>query len=93
MIGHISLAEKVDADFSYALRKALLRRVGARLRRDVASDRLLCFDEVRMFHGAAVGRVYRSIRAVPVEQIGGRSVAVLHSIETSWPTVWAASTS
>ena len=28
MIGHISLAEKVDADFSHALRKALLRRVG-----------------------------------------------------------------
>ena len=54
MIGHISLAEKVDADFSHALRKALLRRVGARLRRDVASDRLICFDEVRMFHGAAV---------------------------------------
>jgi hypothetical protein len=71
MIGHISLAEKVDADFSHALRKALLRRVGACSRRDLASDRLLCFDEVRMFHGAAVGRVYRSIRAVPVEQIGG----------------------
>jgi DNA-binding sugar fermentation-stimulating protein len=33
MIGHISLAEKVDADFSHALRKALLRRVGACSRR------------------------------------------------------------
>ena len=71
MIGHISLAEKVDADFSHALRKALLRRVGARLRRDTASNRLLCFNEVRKIHGAAMRRVYRGIRVVPVGQIGG----------------------
>jgi hypothetical protein len=71
MIGHLSLKEQVDADFSRARRKALFRRVRTRLRRDAASDGLLCFDEVRKNHGAAVGRVYRGMRTVPVERIAG----------------------
>jgi hypothetical protein len=61
----------VDKDFSLTRRKALLRRIGARLRRDNASDGLLlCFDEVRELLGA-VGRVYRGMRTVPVGQIAG----------------------
>jgi hypothetical protein len=72
MIGHLSLEEQIEADFSRARRKALLRRVKARLRRDAAPDGLLCFDEVSKNHGAAVvGRVYQGIRTVPVAQIGG----------------------
>lgn len=67
----MSLEEQVDKDFTLARRKALLRRIGARLRRNAASDGLLlCFDQVRQTSGA-VGRVYRGMRTVPVGQIGG----------------------
>jgi hypothetical protein len=47
MVGYMSLEEQVDKDFSLARRKALLGRVGARLRRDNASEwLLLCFDDL-----------------------------------------------
>jgi hypothetical protein len=70
MVGYISLEEQVEKDFSLARRKALLGRIGARLRReDAASDgSLLCFDDLRRIPGA-VGRVYRGLRTVPVGQI------------------------
>ena len=42
MVGHVSLEEQVDADFSHARRKATLRRAGPRLRSDNASDGLPC---------------------------------------------------
>ncbi len=71
MVGYMSLEEQVDADFSRAHRKALLRQIGARLRRDAASNRLLCFDEVRQISGTAMGQVYRGPRTVPVGQIRG----------------------
>jgi hypothetical protein len=71
MIGHVSLEEEIEVDFSRARRKALLRQVRTRLRRDGASDGLLCFDEVRKYHGTAVGRVYRGMRTVAVAQIAG----------------------
>jgi hypothetical protein len=70
MIGHLSLEEQIEADFSRARRKALLRRVRTRLRRNAAPDRLLCFDDVRKITGA-MGRIYLGMRAVPVAQIGG----------------------
>jgi len=70
MVGYISLEEQVDRDFSLARRKALLGRIGARLRRDIASGGLLCFDDVRKIPGA-VGRVYRGFMTVPLVQIGG----------------------
>jgi hypothetical protein len=71
MVGYMNLEEQVGRDFRLAHRKALLGRIGARLRRRVAaSDRLLRFDEVRRISGA-VGRVYRGTRAVPVGQIRG----------------------
>jgi hypothetical protein len=69
MFGYM-LEEQVDRDFRVARRRALPRRIGARLRRDAASDKLLCFDEVTKIHGA-VGRVYRGMKTVPVGQIGG----------------------
>jgi hypothetical protein len=71
MIGHVSLEEQLEVDFSRARRKALLQRVRTHLRRDGASNGLLCFDEVRKNQGAAVGRVYRGMRTVPVAQIVG----------------------
>src|SRR5215217_7399997 len=71
MGGYMSLEEQVDADFSRARRRALLRKVRIRLRRDTASDELLlCFDDLRNFPGA-LWRIYRGIRTVPVAQIGG----------------------
>jgi hypothetical protein len=70
MVVHTSLEEQVDADFTRARRRALLRRIGPRLRTDAASNRLLCFDEIKKIPGAP-GRIYRGMRTVPVAQIGG----------------------
>jgi hypothetical protein len=70
VVSYISLEEQVDKDFGVARRRALLGRIGARLRRDAASDGLLCVDEVRGLPGASA-RVYRGTRTVPVGQIGG----------------------
>ncbi len=70
MVGYMSVEEQVDKDFSRARHKALLGRIGARLRRDTASGGLLCFDDLRKIHGA-MGRIHRGMRTVPVGQIGG----------------------
>src|SRR5918995_615586 len=69
MFGYM-LEERVDKDFGVARRKALLGRVGARMRRDNASNRVLCFDEVKKMPGAA-RRIHRGTWTVPVGQIGG----------------------
>ena len=70
MVGYMRLEEQVDADFSRARRRALLRKVRFRLRRNCAWEGLLCFDDLRKIPGA-VGRVYRGMRTVSVQQIGG----------------------
>ena len=70
MVGHTSLKEQVNRDFSRAYCKAPLRRIGTRLPRDAASDGLLCFDDVRKLPGASAC-VYRGMRTVLVSQIGG----------------------
>jgi hypothetical protein len=70
MVGYMSVEEQVDKDFSSARRKALIRRIGARLRREAASDRVLCFGDLRKIPGA-MGRIHRGMRTVPVEQIRG----------------------
>ena len=96
MIGYMSLEEQVDADFTRARRKALLRRIGARLRRDAASAGLLRFEEVRKVPGA-VGGVHRGRRTVPLGQIAGSVgrgrysefdrafLPAKASVETRWP--------
>ncbi len=70
MVGYMSAEEQVDADFSRARRRALLGRIRARLRRDIAPDGLLCLDDVRKVPGAA-GGIHRGMKTVPVGQIGG----------------------
>ncbi len=70
MVGYMSLEEQVDADFTRARGKVWLGRIAARLRRDVPSDRLLCFDEVREIR-RAVGGIYRGTTTVPLGQIAG----------------------
>ena len=71
MVGYMSLEEQVDADFSRARRKALLRRMRNRLRRENASEGvLLCFDDLSKIPGA-MGGIHRGMRTVPVKLIGG----------------------
>jgi hypothetical protein len=70
MVGYMNLEVQVDVDFSRARRRALLRRIGARLRRHRAWDGLLCSDDVRKIPGA-IGRIDRGMRTVLVSQIGG----------------------
>src|SRR5919205_1713140 len=61
---------QADRDFTRARRRAFLRRIGAFLRRDPASNELLSFDEVKRALGA-VEQVYLGMRTVPVEKIVG----------------------
>jgi hypothetical protein len=84
MVGHTSLEEQVDADFTRARRSSALRRIKTRLRRDAASDGLRCFDDVRKVP-KALGRIHRGMRTVPVDQIGGSVGRVPSSIGTSCP--------
>jgi hypothetical protein len=70
MVDYMSVEEQVDQDFCRARRRAFVRQVRARLRRDGASDGLLCFDDLRKVPGT-VERVHRGMRKVPVGQIGG----------------------
>jgi hypothetical protein len=70
MVGYMNLEVQVDADFSRARRRALLRQVRSRLQRDNASEGLLCFDDLRKIPGA-VGRIHRGLRTVSIRQIGG----------------------
>ena len=70
MIPYMDLNEQVDADFTRARRRARLRSVMARIRREHASNRLLSFDDVRREH-AANNRSYQGTRVVEMEEIVG----------------------
>src|SRR5215211_5467725 len=70
MIPYMDLNEQVDADFSHARRRARLRAVVARIRREHISTRLLSFDDVRR-EFAANNRLHRGRRVVEVEEIVG----------------------
>src|SRR5919112_6682848 len=71
MIPYMDLNEQVDADFTRARRRARLRAVVARVRREHTSNRLLSFEEVRREHSVANKRLHRGTRVVEVEQIVG----------------------
>src|SRR5919106_423861 len=70
MIPYMDLNEQVDADFTRARRRARLRALVARIRREHASNRLLSFDDVRREH-ATNNRLHRGSRVVEVDQIVG----------------------
>ena len=70
MIPYMNLNEQVDADFTRARRRARLRALVARIRREHASNRLLSFDDLRREH-AANNRLYRGTKVVEVEAIVG----------------------
>ena len=70
MVGYMNLEEQVDRDFTRARRRAYLHRMKARLRKDLACNRLLSFDEVKGSLGA-FNQVYLGVRVVPVKKIVG----------------------
>jgi hypothetical protein len=70
MIPYMNLNEQVDADFTRARRRARLRAVMARIRREHASNRLLSFDDVRR-ERVANNRLQRGTRVVEVDAIVG----------------------
>jgi hypothetical protein len=70
MIPYMDLNEQADSDFTYARRRALLRRVLARLRKNPASNRLLSFDDVRRALRAD-NRTYLGRRVVEADNIVG----------------------
>jgi hypothetical protein len=70
MIPYMDLNEQVDADFTRARRRARLRALGARIRGEQASNRLLSFDDVRREH-TANNRLHRGTRVVEADQIVG----------------------
>jgi hypothetical protein len=70
MIPYMDLNEQVDADFTRATRRARLRALGARLRSEQASNRLLSFDDVRR-ELVANNRLHRGTRVVEADEIVG----------------------
>jgi hypothetical protein len=70
MIPYMNLNEQVDADFTRARRRARLRAVVARIRRDHVSNKLLSFDDIRRGF-AANNRLQRGTRVVEVDEIVG----------------------
>lgn len=70
VIPGLRLRERSEADFADARRRAFLRRIGALLRRDPGSNRLLRFEQVKREFGAG-GQVYLGMRSVPVSKIVG----------------------
>jgi hypothetical protein len=70
MIPYLDLNEQADTDFIRARRRARLRAVVARFRREHASNRLLSFDDVRR-DLLADNRRYRGTKVVEVDEIVG----------------------
>jgi hypothetical protein len=70
MIPYMDLNEQVDVDFTRARRRARLRALAARIRREHASNRLLSFTDVRR-ELVANNRLHRGTRVVEVDQIVG----------------------
>src|ERR671921_1926770 len=71
MIPYMDLNEQVDADFTRARRRARLRAVVARVRREHTSNRLLSFDDLRRELSVTNKRLHRGTRVVEVDQIVG----------------------
>lgn len=70
MVAHMKVEEQVDADFGHAHRKAFLRRLAARLRRDPTLATPPCFGEVSKTLDAR-GGVRRGRRVVrPTDVVG-----------------------
>ena len=71
MIPYMNLNEQVEADFTRARRRARLRALVARIRREHSSNRLLSFEDLRRELSVANNRRPRGMRVVEVEEIVG----------------------
>jgi hypothetical protein len=71
MIPYMDLNEQVDADFTRARRRARLRAVLARIRREHTPNRLLSFEDLRRELSVANNRLHRGTRVVEVDEIVG----------------------
>jgi hypothetical protein len=70
MIPYMDLNEQVDADFTRARRRARLRAIVARIRREHVSNKLLSFEDLRRAL-VANNRLQRGTRVVEVDEIIG----------------------
>ena len=96
MIGYMSIEEQVDVDFIRARRRAFLRRVRARLRKDHPSVTMVSFEEASRKLGGQ-GGVRLGRRVVRMDRIVGsvgRSgqfdsgfMPVKRSLESRWKNV------
>ncbi len=96
MIGYMSIEEQVDVDFIRARRRAFLRRVRARLRRDLPSATMASYEGTNKMLGVR-GGVRLGRRVVRMDQIVGsvgRSgqfdsgfMPVKRSLEGRWKNV------
>jgi hypothetical protein len=98
---HLELPEQEEAakEFADARKKALLRRIGAFLRRHPSSNRLLSFDEAAQTLGPW-RQAYLGRRTVPMESIVGSEgryadfddefLPLQGSSEEKWRSVYAA---
>jgi hypothetical protein len=83
MIPYMDLNEQADTDFSRARRRAVLRAVVARFRREHAPNRLLSFEDVRR-EFMADNRLYRGTRVVEVDEIVGSVVGRWRDFDRSF---------
>jgi hypothetical protein len=70
LIGHINIREQVDADFTWALRRAFVRRVIARLRGNPSTSRAPSFEDAAKASGTR-NKMRAGRRVVAVEKIVG----------------------
>jgi hypothetical protein len=96
MIGYMSIEEQVDVDFTRAVRRAFVHRVGARLRGDPTSSRAPSLEEAARISGAR-NKMRLGRRIVAVEKIvgsvgrsrdfDGAFLPVRRSLEERWKRV------
>jgi hypothetical protein len=70
MIGYMAIEEQVDYDFTRALRRAFVRRVGARLRGDPSSSLAPSFEEAASALGAR-NKLPLGRRVLAVDEVVG----------------------
>jgi hypothetical protein len=70
MIGYMDIEEQVDYDFTRAVRRSFVHRVGARLRGDPSSSRAPSFEEAARVLGAR-NKLRLGRRVVDVEKVVG----------------------
>ena len=70
MIGYMAMEEQVDYDFTRALRRSFVHRVGARLRGDPSSSRTPSWEEAARALGAR-NKLRLGRRVVAVEEVVG----------------------